>query len=256
MGKLNQQTAHGKQAGFTLVELAVVMIIIGLLIGGVLKGQELIANAQVSATVSQVKGVDAAVSTFKDTYAAIPGDMVTANIRLPNCTAAPCSTNGNGDSRLGIIPNGAAPSAANEGLTFWAHLNAADLVSGVKNTAVIQWGEAVPSSPIGGGLVAGFIANGAIAGRTATAVARSGHYLVLRSDPGTAAGAANAVITPSQAARIDRKMDDGSPNGGTVVAIGSVGGGAVNCASAANQTGVYNEALDGLSCSLAVRIQQ
>jgi prepilin-type N-terminal cleavage/methylation domain-containing protein len=53
------------QAGFTLVELAIVMIIIGLLIAGVLKGQALIANAQVTATVAQVKAIEAATSTFK-----------------------------------------------------------------------------------------------------------------------------------------------------------------------------------------------
>ncbi|HIL28602.1 MAG TPA: prepilin-type N-terminal cleavage/methylation domain-containing protein, partial [Micavibrio sp.] len=93
MGKVDI-TADKKQAGFTLVELAVVMIIIGLLIGGVLKGQELIANAQIASTVAGIKGIDAATSTFNDTYNAFPGDMSNALTRLPNC-AAPCA-NGNG----------------------------------------------------------------------------------------------------------------------------------------------------------------
>jgi prepilin-type N-terminal cleavage/methylation domain-containing protein len=52
------------QAGFTLVELAIVMIIIGLLIAGVLKGQALIQNAQVTSTVAQVKATEAAISTL------------------------------------------------------------------------------------------------------------------------------------------------------------------------------------------------
>jgi len=56
MPKINDKRADG----FTLVELAIVMIIIGLLIGGVLKGQELIANAQVTSTVAQIKGIIAA----------------------------------------------------------------------------------------------------------------------------------------------------------------------------------------------------
>ena len=60
------------QAGFTLVELAIVMIIIGLLIAGVLKGQALIGNAKVTAQVAQIKSIDAATSTFKDMYAALP----------------------------------------------------------------------------------------------------------------------------------------------------------------------------------------
>jgi prepilin-type N-terminal cleavage/methylation domain-containing protein len=62
MSKPIKQTS---QAGFTLVELAIVMIIIGLLIAGVLKGQELIANARVTSTVAQVKAIDAAILPLK-----------------------------------------------------------------------------------------------------------------------------------------------------------------------------------------------
>jgi prepilin-type N-terminal cleavage/methylation domain-containing protein len=99
-------------AGFTLVELAIVMIIIGLLIAGILKGQQLITNAKVTSQVAQVKGIDAAVSTFKDMYAALPGDIIAPLTRLPNCTAglpavAPCGTPGGGDGLVGLIAGGA-----------------------------------------------------------------------------------------------------------------------------------------------------
>jgi prepilin-type N-terminal cleavage/methylation domain-containing protein len=88
------------EAGFTLVELAIVMIIIGLLIAGVLKGQALIANARVTSTVAQNKAIDAAISTFRDTYAALPGDIQNAGAKLPNC-AGPCiAVLGNGDGVL------------------------------------------------------------------------------------------------------------------------------------------------------------
>jgi prepilin-type N-terminal cleavage/methylation domain-containing protein len=90
------------EAGFTLVELAIVMIIIGLLIAGVLKGQALIQNAQVTATVAQDKAIEAATTTFKDTYNMLPGDITSPNTKLPNCGAAPCLTAGNGD---GILTN-------------------------------------------------------------------------------------------------------------------------------------------------------
>ncbi|HPD83403.1 MAG TPA: prepilin-type N-terminal cleavage/methylation domain-containing protein, partial [Alphaproteobacteria bacterium] len=70
---ISERQGRKGESGFTLVELAIVMIIIGLLIGGILKGQELIANAAVTSTVAQVKGFEAAMSTFDDKYNAMPG---------------------------------------------------------------------------------------------------------------------------------------------------------------------------------------
>ncbi len=253
MGKVDI-TADKKQAGFTLVELAVVMIIIGLLIGGVLKGQELISNAQIASTVAGIKGIDAATSTFSDTYNAFPGDMVNAQARIPNC-AGTCA-NGNGNSFISnagvaIAPNSTGVNAG-EALNFWIHLNLADLISGVDNTGTAAFGASMPTTNVGGGLVAGYVASGAIGGRTATATGRGGHYLVLRNDAATAG--AGSTLTANQAARIDRKMDDGSPNAGTVMAIGTAG--VAGCASAATAVGVYNENLQGLLCDVAIRIQQ
>src|SRR5271156_5601924 len=118
------------QAGFTLVELAIVMIIIGLLIAGVLKGQALIANAQVTSTVAQVKAIEAATTTFKDTYSSLPGDMVSPATKLPNCAAAPCSTAGNGDGSLTPGPE-IAGSTAGEAHQFFIHLNAGSLLTGI-----------------------------------------------------------------------------------------------------------------------------
>ena len=63
------------------------MTIIGLLIGGILKGQEMIMTARVTATVAQVKAYESAVVTFKDAYDAVPGDMPRAEQKLPGCNA-------------------------------------------------------------------------------------------------------------------------------------------------------------------------
>lgn len=245
-----------RQAGFTLVELAIVMIIIGLLIGGVLKGQELIANAQITATVSQVKGIDAATTTFRDMYNAMPGDMTGA--RLPSCTAAPCliaagGTLGNGrvDSALN-----AAPTA--EGRGFWAQLAAADLLSGVTG-ADNTFGGAFPAAEIGGGFHAGFSAgSGAgLGGVSATgadlAAIRAGHYLGLNNTP-NAAMANVGFLTPNQAFRVDSKMDNGAPNTGSVVAGGAAPG-AAGCASAAGAAATYNEAVANSLCNLFIRFQ-
>ena len=107
------------EGGFTLVELAIVMIIIGLLIGGILKGQELINNARVSSSVTQIKGAEAAINTFRDKYAALPGDIANAAARLPNCGAVCASapvapTLGNGFIGAGNIGAAGAVVAATE----------------------------------------------------------------------------------------------------------------------------------------------
>ena len=229
-----------EEKGFTLVELAIVMVIIGLLIGGILKGQEMIANAQVTATIAQMKGLDAAASTFRDQYDAFPGDMANASTRLINCAANPCN-NGNGDSIINVNV-GAAPSLTAESTFFFNQMKAADLISGFDGSATLAFGQALPSASIGGGYTVGHTATGL----TGFAGLRSGAYIVLTGQPAVIASG-NGMPNPSQSARIDRKMDDGQPTTGSVqLDILNVG-----CVTGT----VYNEINNAVSCSLAVRVQ-
>lgn len=93
------------QKGFTLVEIAIVMVIIGLLLGGVLKGQQMIANAKIKNLVNHAKGLAAAIYSYQDRFKALPGDDPRAIINL---TGAGCTVaNGNGDGL--IYEYGAAP---------------------------------------------------------------------------------------------------------------------------------------------------
>src|ERR1700712_2007792 len=92
-----------KQPGFTLIELSIVLVIIGLVVGGVLVGQDLIKAAGVRATISQIEKSNTAVNTFRSKYDGLPGDLATASaIRfgLYYPTTPSGVYNGNGD---GII---------------------------------------------------------------------------------------------------------------------------------------------------------
>ncbi len=224
------------EKGFTLVELAIVMVIIGLLIGGILKGQEMIANAQVSATVAQLKGVSAAANTFQDMFDALPGDITVPGVRLQGCAAAPCNTAGNGDSIIGGVPG----TVAGENLSFWAQLNAADLLTGVDGSAVAAWGRALPSAKAGGGLTVGYTATGALTNGLGTG--RGGHYIMLQGSP---AAVASAALSASEAARMDRKMDDGAPGTGSVISSG---------AAACGNATTYTENTDQIACALSARL--
>ena len=92
MQKLNKMRAD--QAGFTLVEIAVVMVIIGILIGGVLKGQAMIQNAKVKRVIKQADEYRAVIMSFYDKYGSFPGDENNANIP-PGDTV-----NGDGDGLM------------------------------------------------------------------------------------------------------------------------------------------------------------
>lgn len=116
------------QGGFTLIEIVIVLVILGLLMGGVLKGQELITSARVRSMTALMEGVKAAYYGFQDRYRALPGDYVHAD-KLLRCPVGTC-LKGNGD---GVIERSAAPlagSEANEATLVWTHLTAAGMLNG------------------------------------------------------------------------------------------------------------------------------
>ncbi|HIJ84569.1 MAG: hypothetical protein HW380_283 [Magnetococcales bacterium] len=126
-----RQRQHDK--GFTLIEIAIVVVIIGLLLGGVLKGQEMIRNARAHNVADQGNAVKAAVLGFSDRYRALPGDYGAAFTNIPGLTGT--SQNGDGNSRIGFNDSAVAgvPEEANRlremGLT-WLHLARSGFISG------------------------------------------------------------------------------------------------------------------------------
>ena len=119
-----------KQAGFTLVEIAIVLVIIGLLLGGILKGQEMIIQAKIKNVLADFSGVSAAYHGYQDRYRAIPGDDPGAAARW---AVAPAATAGNGNGVVGGTYNngGVVCTAAVEACSWWDHLRRSGFVSGI-----------------------------------------------------------------------------------------------------------------------------
>lgn len=114
-----------RRNGFTLIEIAIVLVIIGLLLGGVLKGQELIQSARVRNLISQQDGVKAAYFGFLDRYRALPGDYSQAQANIPGCSACQQGNN-NGQ----VTANGVSGATMDEHIAAWEHLSKAGFITG------------------------------------------------------------------------------------------------------------------------------
>lgn len=266
-------TTTPREQGFTLVELAIVLVIVGLLIGGILKGQELIAGTRVNSAVTQIKAIETATFTFLDTYGGFPGDLANAAGRIPGCTTFPCSggtlnTATAGNSRIDGTPAlaygaNAAAATTDEKAMFFNQLRAADLISGFTGAANNTVGDGVMPSSLAGGTHYRIGTAGAVGDLLAAnpAAFSAGHYLTLTGTPtGTAIAATVAGVSglePKQSEGIDRKLDDSRPNTGRVLAAnqsGTLSG--TTCVSATGATGIYNTAQTGSICSLYIGVAQ
>ena len=186
-----------RTTGFTLVEIAIVLVIIGLLLGGILKGQEMITQAKIKNVIADFSGISAAYHGYQDRYRAIPGDDPNAGTRWTTPTAAiPGNGNGvvSGTYNFGCS-NPGTTSGTNEACFWWDHLRRAGFVSGT--------GTNQPFNAVTGliGVQTGDGAGGAVLGGF------SGLIICSANLPDKIAIAA------------DTQMDDGTPNAGTVRAV-------------------------------------
>ncbi|MCC7546919.1 MAG: prepilin-type N-terminal cleavage/methylation domain-containing protein [Burkholderiales bacterium] len=184
--------------GFTLIEIAIVLVVIGLLLGGVLKGQELITGAKVRNLIAQQDGIKAAFFGFQDRFRAIPGDYTAASSNI-NCTGGCPDGNGNGRIEKG---SGGAP---HEEIYLWAHLTGAGFLNGnysATSGVASVTDENTPKSPYGAHLE--FSHDGIYGTGTPGTPSALKHNLKT-----------GHLIPVEILAEIDRKIDDGRPDSGT-----------------------------------------
>jgi prepilin-type N-terminal cleavage/methylation domain-containing protein len=188
---------QSRQQGFTLVEIAIVLVIIGLLIGGVLKGQEMITNAKVSKVENDYKGITAAILAYQDRYGTLPGDDPSASTRFPGTWSA--ADNGDGN---GVVGNAGAGAAWNstvnttENRKIWKHLRGAGFLKGPVDRSAAAYQQ--PAHAFGG--LIGFERN---------LYNLSGHVVVFGGLPG------NVVQI------LEARGDDGNPSTGSVQGNGT-----------------------------------
>lgn len=174
-----------KQAGFTLIEISIVLVIIGLLLGGVLKGQQLIENAKIKRVNNDFTGIGAAVYAYIDRYNALPGDDINAKVRW--------SSLDEGDGNGSITGDWDSTTAGDESYELWSHLRQSNLIGGAGSTA---------GAPVNayGGLIG--IQNGAFT----AADGLVGTVICMNNVRGEAAEI------------IDNQLDDGKRNSGILMA--------------------------------------
>jgi prepilin-type N-terminal cleavage/methylation domain-containing protein len=186
-----------KQAGFTLIELAIVLVIIGLLLGGVLKGQELINSAKAKSIASDLKNAQIFIYGYQDKFRAIPGDD--ANVAIHINGGTPATTPGGTLNNAQI--NGAwnSTTATDESFLFWQHVRLAGFATGptsVTDPAYLP--RNADSGRIGVQSITGFTE---ITGMT-------GLYVVCSQN-----------IAGKLVKQIDTNLDDGDTAGGSLRAI-------------------------------------
>jgi prepilin-type N-terminal cleavage/methylation domain-containing protein len=260
--------------GFTLIEMSIVLVIIGLLVGGILMGRDLLRQAEIQPFMTETDKYSRLALVFKEKYQYLPGDMPDAtslwgiqagatgndDICYGSASTTQTTCNGNGD---GMITTGHTNTGGHEMGRFWQHLANAGYISGqytgvrgISPTQIRVGGLSDMKGPIAGSNIgigwvdgyridAGFVANYF---RTAP-----GHWVSVAFDwqsPQTEAGVeARKVFTPLEQLNLDTKFDDGKPGTGKILTSKPTGWQAPNCATTTDElTAQYNTALSTREC--------
>ncbi len=226
---------HARQKGFTLIEIAIVLVIIGLLLGGVMKGQELIHSAKVKNLANDFRTTSTLVYAYQDRFRALPGDQSQAQLdgafganAATHCTPATDGLCRENNGRIDGDWNATALTA--ESFTFWQHVRLANLTTGSTNTADANY---LPRNAEGGqiGIESGISSAGASAPYIKN---MRGAYFIC-----------SAGISGRHVRQLDEMLDDGNSAGGSLQAVAT---GAARNSDAATTTALQ----DGLTYTVCL----
>jgi prepilin-type N-terminal cleavage/methylation domain-containing protein len=184
------------QSGFTLIEIAIVLVIIGLLLGGVLKGQELINSAKVKNLATDFKNVPVYIYGYQDKYKALPGDDSSVVAHVGGILATTGGTAGNG------IIDGVwnSPTQTDESYLFWQHVRLAGFGPGSTTPGAPDY---LPKNTVGGAIG---VTNSLVNNPITLPAPLKGTYVVCSDG-----------IPGKFAKQLDNTLDDGNTATGSVM---------------------------------------
>jgi prepilin-type N-terminal cleavage/methylation domain-containing protein len=252
------------RSGFTLVELAIVLVVVGLLIGGIVAGQSFIRSAGIRTAVADFQKHQAAVTSFVQKYNAIPGDMKTAQTywgaatcpgtagSQPTGVTATC--NGNGDGVIDFFSSG---YSGYENFRAWQHMANAGLIGGNYSGTAGTGGnrDSIPDQNVPASRLAdsGFSIEwlGDIgAGDTWRWVGSYANAMYFGAAAHSAHPMESPIFTGTEAAGFDSKIDDGIPSTGRARSHKPIGGW-LSCTTTNDPaTTAYNLRSDVIACAM------